>query len=64
MPIGFLHLDIEMARRLSNISKRQIPFGVRDVTDLIEPCHCVANVPSIGHRLFARTRKGEGRGWQ
>jgi len=35
MPIGFLHLNIEMAGSLLKIGKRQISFGVRDVTDLI-----------------------------
>ena len=64
MPVGFLHLNIEMAGRFLKIAKRQIPFGVRDVTDLIEPCHRVANMRRIGHRLFARKGKGEGRDWQ
>ena len=63
MPVGFLHLDGEMAGRFLNIAKRQIPFGVRDVTDLIEPFHRVANMRRIGHRLFACAGKGEGRGW-
>ena len=63
MPVGFLHLDREMAGRFLNIAKRQIPFGVRDVTDLIEPCYRVANMRRIGHRLFACAGKGEGRGW-
>ena len=64
MPVGFLHLNIEMPGRFLKIAKRQIPFGIRDVTNLIEPCHRVANMRRIGHRLFARSWKGEGRGWQ
>jgi len=64
MPVSFLHLNFEMAGRFLKIGKRQIPFGVRDVTDLIEPRHRVANMRGIGHRFFARTGKGEGRGWQ
>jgi hypothetical protein len=44
MPVRFLHLNIKMAGGFLNIGKRQIPFGVRDVTDLIEPCHRVANM--------------------
>ena len=64
MPIGFLHLNIEMARRLLKIGKRQISFGIRDATNLIEPRHRVAHMRRIGHWLFARTRKGKHRGWQ
>jgi len=61
MPIGFLHPNIEMAGSLLKIGKRQISFGVRDATDLIEPRHRVANMRYVGHRFFARTGKGEGR---
>jgi hypothetical protein len=64
MPVRFLHLNIKMAGGFLNIGKRQIPFGVRDVTDLIEPCHSVANMGCVGHRLFAGAGKGEGGGRQ
>ena len=64
MPVRFLHLNVEMAGSLLKIGKRQIPFGVRDVTDLIEPRHRVANMRRVSHWLFARTGKGEGRSWQ
>jgi hypothetical protein len=64
MPVCFLHLNIEMTGGLLQIGKRQIPLGVCDLTDLIEPRHRVANMRRISHRFFARTRKGEGRGRQ
>lgn len=60
----FAHLNIEMAGRFLKIGKCEIPFDGRDVTDLIEARHRVANMRRIGHRLFARSGKGECRGWQ
>jgi hypothetical protein len=64
MPVCFLHLNIEMAGSYLEIGKRQISFGIRDVADLIEPRHRFAHMRRIGHRLFARAGKGEGRGRQ
>ena len=61
MPVGFLHLNIEMTGSLLKIGKRQIPFGIGDVTDLIEPRHRVANMGCVGHWFFTRTGKSEGR---
>jgi hypothetical protein len=46
------------------ISERQIPFRVSDVTDLIEPRHRVPNMRRICHRLFAPTGECESRGRQ
>ena len=53
-----------MAGGFLKIGKRQIAFGVRDITDLIEPCHRIAHMCRIGHRFFSRAGKGEGRGRQ
>ena len=64
MPVGFLHLNIKMAGGFLKIGKRQIPFGVRDITDLVEPRHGVTHMRRIGHRLFACAGKGESRVWQ
>jgi len=59
-----LYLNIEMAGGFPKIGERQIAFGIRHPSDLIEPRHRVADVCRVGHRLFARTGKGEGCGWQ
>ena len=64
MPVRFLHLNLKMARGLLNIRKRQVPIGVRDADDLVEPRHRLAHVCGIGHRLLADMGKGEGRGRQ
>jgi len=64
MPVGFLHFNAEMTGRLLKIRKRQIPFGVRDATDLVKPRHRIAHMRRIGHRLFADAGKGKGRGRQ
>jgi len=64
MPVGFLHLNIEMAGCLLQFGKCQIAFGVRDVTDLIEPRHRVTNMRCVSHRFFPGPGKGEGGGWQ
>ncbi len=61
MPVGFLHLNIEMTGGFLKIGKRQISFSIRDVTDLIKPRHGIAHMRRIGHRLFASTRKGKSR---
>ncbi len=61
MPVRFLHLNFEMAGGFLKIGKCQIPFGIRDETDLIEPRHRIAYMRRIGHRFFARTRKGKSR---
>jgi hypothetical protein len=64
MPVRFLHLNIKMVGSLLEIGKRESAFGVRDVTDLIEPRHRIANRRRIGRRFFPRTGKGKGRVWQ
>jgi hypothetical protein len=64
MPVRFLYVNIKMAGSLLKIGKRQIPFGVRDVLDLIESRHCIADMGCVGHRLFPSVGKCEDRGWQ
>ncbi len=55
---------MEMAGSFLKICERQIPFGVRDATDLIKPRHRIAHMRRIGHRLFAGAGKGKGCGRQ
>ena len=33
MPVGFRHLNIEMAGRPLKVGERQVPFGVSDAAD-------------------------------
>ena len=61
MPIRLRHLNIEMAGGLFQVGEAEVTFGVCDVTYLIEPRHCVANMSRIRHRFLPCTGKGKRR---
>ena len=64
MRVRLLCQYLEMLGRFLNVGKREIPFGIRDIFDLIEPGHRIANMGCIGHRLFACAGKCEGSRWE
>ncbi len=64
VPVCFFHLNFEMIGSPFKVDESQIPFRIGNVLDLIKPRHGVANMRSIGHRLFANSGKRESGIWQ
>lgn len=53
-PICFLHMNTEMLGSLLNVGKGEIPLGITDVLDLIEPRHCIAHMGSVCQETITR----------
>jgi len=64
MPVALFHLDIEMLGGFLDVGKGDIPIGISDTLNLIEPRHGITNMCCICHRFFPCAGKSEGRGWQ